>query len=113
MPPKKTRADLLRAVARVKLGLAPSEIVIPRRAERVAPLSYAQTRVWFIDQMQPGNPLYNVPSALRLTGRLDTEALQATLSEIVRRHEVLRTTFAFVDASPVQKIQEAEPVPLP
>src|SRR5579871_2104926 len=111
--PKKARADLLRAVARRELGLAPSPTAIQRRGQYDAPLSYAQSRVWFIDQLQPGSPLYNVPLALRLIGRLDREAMHASLSEIVRRHEVLRTTFAFVDGSPIQRVQDVAPVPMP
>src|ERR1044072_2755579 len=51
------------------------------------PLSFAQQRLWFIDQMEPGNDLYNMPAALKLTGAFDVEALERTLTEIVRRHE--------------------------
>src|SRR5262249_8288009 len=55
------------------------------------PLSFAQQRLWFIDQMDSGNVAYNIPSAVRLEGRLDLEALERAINEIVRRHEVLRT----------------------
>ncbi|HEX2081374.1 MAG TPA: amino acid adenylation domain-containing protein, partial [Longimicrobium sp.] len=58
------------------------------------PLSFAQQRLWFLDRLQPGSPLYNVPAALRLTGELNGPALARALGEIVRRHESLRTTFA-------------------
>ncbi len=57
------------------------------------PLSYAQARLWFIDQMQPGSPLYNVPMAARVVGELSVWALWQGLEEIVRRHESLRTVF--------------------
>jgi len=77
------------------------------------PLSFAQQRLWFLDRLEPGMSLYNVPLAVRLTGQLDVEAFGRTLSEVVRRHEVLRTRFAEVDSGPVQIICEAEPVPLP
>src|SRR5262249_5984467 len=56
-------------------------------------LSYAQQRLWFLDQWQPGAALYNVPAGVRLTGPLDAAALHESLRETVRRHEVLRTTF--------------------
>src|ERR687884_1074376 len=70
---------------------------IPRRAERAtAPLSFAQQRLWFIDQLEPGNPAYNMPIAVRLAGSLDVRAVHLSLGEIVRRHEILRTRFIVV-----------------
>ena len=77
------------------------------------PLSFAQQRLWFLDQMDPGNPAYNIPAALRLTGQLNLSALERTLSEIVRRHESLRTTFDVVDGVAVQRIAPAQPIRLP
>jgi len=68
------------------------------------PLSFAQQRLWFLDQMEPGNPFYSIPSAVRLKGELDVAALEQTFNEIVRRHESLRTTFVPVDGNPVQVI---------
>ncbi len=59
----------------------------------VGPPSFAQERLWFLDRLAPGNTLYNIPLALRLVGELDVEALRRSFEEIVRRHEVLRTTF--------------------
>ncbi|MDQ1593089.1 MAG: hypothetical protein QOG71_3716, partial [Pyrinomonadaceae bacterium] len=91
--------------------LAP-ELVRADRSEPL-PLSFAQQRLWFIDQLEPGNPAYNVPFAVRLTGTLNVAALTDSLNEIVRRHEVLRTTFPTVDGAPVQLIHEAQPVPVP
>ncbi|HYO64056.1 MAG TPA: amino acid adenylation domain-containing protein, partial [Pyrinomonadaceae bacterium] len=76
------------------------------------PLSFGQQRLWFFDQLEPGSPLYNISGGVRLAGELDVEALTRTLSEIVRRHEVLRTTFAVVDGEPSQVIQEARPFEL-
>src|SRR5436305_6310171 len=68
------------------------------------PLSFAQQRLWFIDRLRPGNPSYNVPTAVRFQGALDTAALAAALIEVVRRHESLRTTFSEVAGEPVQVV---------
>ena len=69
------------------------------------PLSFAQQRLWFLDQLEPGNPAYNIPSALRLTGDLRVDLLRATLAALVARHESLRTVFASVRGTPVQVIR--------
>ncbi|MEH2243500.1 non-ribosomal peptide synthetase [Nostoc sp.] len=70
----------------------------------VFPTSFAQQRLWFLDQLAPGNPFYNVSTALRLTGSLNFTALKQTFNEIVRRHETLRTTFIIIEQQPVQVI---------
>jgi amino acid adenylation domain-containing protein len=88
--------------------------VIPRRTQvGPYPLSFAQQRLWFLDQLEPGNPAYNVPAAIRLTGSLNIAAVRQSLDEVVRRHESLRTIFATIDDQPVQIVNEAEPVVLP
>ncbi|HET6230448.1 MAG TPA: amino acid adenylation domain-containing protein [Longimicrobiaceae bacterium] len=79
----------------------------------VFPVSFAQQRLWFLDRLEPGSTFYNTPLPVRLLGPLDVPALEAALSEIVRRHETLRTTFAVVDGQPVQSIASPRPVPLP
>jgi amino acid adenylation domain-containing protein len=68
------------------------------------PCSFAQERLWFLEQLQPGTPLYNVPIALRLHGPLDIDALEAALCAIIARHEALRTRFAALDGRPMQLI---------
>jgi amino acid adenylation domain-containing protein len=73
------------------------------------PLSFAQQRLWFLDQLVPNNPLYNIPGRVRLDGRLDFDALQRVINEIVRRHEALRTRFEVEAGEPVQVIDEWEP----
>jgi acyl carrier protein len=85
----------------------------PISREQPLPLSFAQQRLWFLDQLEPANPLYNTPGALRLLGQLDIAALEQALSEIVRRHETLRTTFQSVDGNPVQIISAPCPVNIP
>ncbi|MEG3939648.1 amino acid adenylation domain-containing protein [Microcoleus sp. S36b_A3] len=70
------------------------------------PTSFAQQRLWFIDQFEPGNPFYNLPAAVLLKGRLNVVVLELSFKEIVRRHEALRTTFATVDGQPVQVVGE-------
>jgi amino acid adenylation domain-containing protein len=71
------------------------------------PLSFAQERLWFLDQLEPCNSAYNIPLAVRLTGRLVVVALEQSLNEILRRHEALRTTFMVADGRPVQVIAPA------
>ena len=66
--------------------------------------SFAQQRMWLLDQLDPDTPTYNISNALRLSGTLDVEALKWSLKEIVSRHEALRTTFAAADGEPVQMI---------
>ena len=78
-----------------------------------SPLSYAQQRLWFLDQMTPGSTAYNLPSAMRLRGTLDIPALTRSLNEIVRRHEALRTTFEVVEGEPVQVIARASALTIP
>ncbi|HEX6903706.1 MAG TPA: non-ribosomal peptide synthase/polyketide synthase [Thermoanaerobaculia bacterium] len=81
--------------------------------ENPAPLSFAQERLWFLDQLNPGQSAYNVPFALRMSGRLDVPALAGSLGEIVRRHAVLRTTFPVAGGRPVQKISQENGFTLP
>ena len=84
-------------------------VSIPRRPPSdPCRASFSQERLWFLDQMEPGNPAYNVFRGVVLRGPLDVPALERTLAEIVRRHEVLRTTFSVVDGLLVQQIHDAK-----
>ncbi|QSQ23764.1 non-ribosomal peptide synthase/polyketide synthase [Pyxidicoccus parkwayensis] len=94
---------------------ATSGLPAPRRVERSGPppLSFAQQRLWFLEQLTPGTATYNMPAAVRLQGPLDTPALQRSFDELVRRHEPLRTTFPSEAGQPVQVIAPATARPLP
>lgn len=86
---------------------------IPRRSSPdPPPLSFAQERLWFVDQLVPDNPSFNIPYVLSLDGPLDVDALQRGLDDLVARHEILRTTFATVEGRPVQVIAEQGSLPL-
>ncbi|HET8840310.1 MAG TPA: amino acid adenylation domain-containing protein, partial [Ktedonobacteraceae bacterium] len=88
--------------------------LVPVGREHNLPLSFAQQRLWLLDQMHSTGSAYNIPLAVRLTGALDKEALEYTLREIVRRHEVLRTTFSLdQEQNPVQIIHAADEFSLP
>jgi amino acid adenylation domain-containing protein/non-ribosomal peptide synthase protein (TIGR01720 family) len=110
-----TIADLAEAVQasmREEEGLAapPIEKVSRDGALR---LSFAQERLWFLDQLEPGSAFYNVPSGLRIKGPLDAASLERALREIIRRHEVLRTTFTSFEGRPTQVIHAAIDFPFP
>jgi amino acid adenylation domain-containing protein len=90
-------------LAQLKSSAAPSD----------APLSYAQQRLWFLDQMQPRSSAYTLGMAQRLDGSLNVQALRTALSGVVARHEILRTTFPIVDGQPVQRVSPPYEVDLP
>ncbi|HEV7518636.1 MAG TPA: condensation domain-containing protein, partial [Thermoanaerobaculia bacterium] len=85
----------------------PERILAVARSAAGAPLSFAQEQLWFLDQLRPGNAAYNVPTAFRLRGPLAAEVLARSLTEIVRRHEILRTVFTAVDGRAVQVVAAA------
>ena len=96
-------SEQVEVARRAAAGLSAPPIEPVLRDGRL-PLSFAQRRLWFLDQLEPGSPFYNISDAVRISGRLDVAALEQSLNEIVRRHEVLRTVFPTVDGKPVQVI---------
>ncbi|MFD0306394.1 amino acid adenylation domain-containing protein [Streptomyces sp. NPDC127119] len=107
-----TVGALAPAVRRAALTAVPRTLTAGPRTENV-PLSFAQQRLWFLDQLTPGRPTYNIPSAVRLRGRLDAAALRGALSALVARHEVLRTVFPTTGGRPRQEVRAPAPVDLP
>src|SRR5688572_22696120 len=90
------RQKLLKMLLRERGVQAAPRAGIPRRPNPgpTAPVSFAQQRLWILDRLEPGNPAYNIPFVVSLTGRLKPSALLAATREVERRHEALRTTFA-------------------
>jgi amino acid adenylation domain-containing protein len=116
----KQRELLMRRLEKERLGGAPEADRIPRLPRSPEgdgaselPVSFAQQRLWFLDRLEPGSPLYNIPAALEIAGRLDAAALAASLREVVRRHEALRTTFAARPAGPVQVVHPGMEIEFP
>jgi amino acid adenylation domain-containing protein len=96
-----------------KLALIAKLLAEQPQRPRGFPLSFAQQRLWFVDQAWPRDPFYNLPTAVHLSGALNHRALEWALTEIVRRHESLRTTFVDGESGPLQMIVPARPVALP
>ncbi len=85
------------------------EPITPTERETNLPASFSQAQLWFLSQLEGGSVAYNIPLAFRLVGALNVVALEQSLTEIVRRHETLRTTFPMVDGSPIQQILPPQP----
>ena len=99
---------LLRRRLRAAAGMRESERMIRRREfQGPAPLSFAQTQMWLVDQAMRGNPAYNLPMAYRISGTLRLDALEAGFQEMIKRHEILRTTFTVLNGEPAQIVQPA------
>lgn len=82
-----------------------SEVILKAgRNGQDIPLSFSQQALWFFDQLTPGNPVYNIPNAVRIKGELDMKAMESALNVVIERHEILRTTFAGKDGKPFQVI---------
>ncbi|MER5964376.1 amino acid adenylation domain-containing protein, partial [Streptomyces sp. NPDC002057] len=107
-----TVAQLAELIAADSGGPARPALTVQDRPERI-PLSSAQQRLWFLDQMEGPSATYNIPLALRLTGALDTEALRRALTDVVLRHESLRTVFRTADGEAHQHVLAADEIDLP
>jgi len=109
-----TVAGLAESIERAIRGEhgAPVPPIKPVTREKALPLSFAQQRLWFMDQFSPGNFTFNIPAALNLEGNLDVAVLERSLNEIIQRHESLRTIFESVDGEPVQIIKATSPLTL-
>ena len=91
----------------------PQRIPSQARESETYPLSFAQQRLWFLNNFEPESPEYNVPQAFRIEGDLDREVMQHALREVVRRHEALRTTFRSVEGEPAQVIAQVVDMEVP
>lgn len=98
------KQSLLRELLRGKSGDTRRNTSIELRPKGTSPLSFAQQRLWFLCQLEPTNASYNICTALRVRGNLNIPVLKRCINEIIRRHEVLRSTFSVVDEQPVQCI---------
>jgi amino acid adenylation domain-containing protein len=110
-----TVAQLARELDELRQGPAPPALppIRPARHDGPPPLSFAQQRLWLFELLHPGNAVFHLPTALRLEGELDIAALAASLGEVVRRHEVLRTRIVEASGEPVQVIAPFAPPRLP
>ncbi len=91
----------------------PAPPITPRPRAGLAPASFAQQRLWLLHQVQPDSTLYNIPTAIRLRGPLDIDALNQTVEEVLRRHESLRTTFISVEGRPCQVVAPHKSLRIP
>jgi Condensation domain len=87
-----------------KENISQPKIISQKQVSKSPPLSFAQQRLWFLDQLEPNTAIYNIPTAVNLKGLLNVTALEKSLNEIVRRHEALRTRFADVEGKSLQII---------
>jgi amino acid adenylation domain-containing protein len=111
-PTVRSLALRIKALRRGEERPAPPVVPLSREERRAAlPLSFAQERLWLFERMDPGSTVFNMPLAARFRGALDVPALARSLEEVVRRHEVLRTTFPEMAGRPVQRIAPAGAAP--
>src|SRR5262245_59274710 len=99
-----TKLALVHELLREKAELLPGSTIQPRGKSNKVELSFAQQRLWFLNQLEPGSPFYNISMAVRISGNVDMKAFVRALNEIIRRHEVLRTSFQPLHGTPVQVI---------
>jgi amino acid adenylation domain-containing protein/non-ribosomal peptide synthase protein (TIGR01720 family) len=115
--PRPALSDAKRALLEARLkGVAKpanNRLAITRRGGGpVQPMSWAQERLWFLDQMEPGSSFYNIPVASLVSAKLDVPTLERALEEIVRRHEAVRTVFRLIDGKPMQVVLPPHPMPI-
>ena len=107
-----TIRDLARLIETAKNEVN-NQLIPPLFVEQqkdIIPLSFAQQRLWFLDQLSPGNLFYNIPVALRFIGNLDLDALKWSINKLIQRHEILRTVFKNENGIPVQVILDTQDV---
>lgn len=104
LSPEKRLLLLQRLSNKKEENFVHTQITPQSRESNCFPLSFAQQRLWFLDQLKPGNPAFNICQFIRLTGLLNVAALEQSFQEVVKRHEVLRTTFTVLDGQPLQVI---------
>src|SRR5215208_6520523 len=92
---------------------APATVIARHHADGPAPLSFAQERLWFLDQLDPGSPVFNLTQPVRLVGPLVPAVLAAALREVARRHGSLRTTFGASEGRPFQLVAPTADLALP
>src|SRR5687767_12886612 len=112
-PRKRELLELLLKEKEAKSRAADSHEIARRQGDQPLIPSFAQQRLWFIDQLEPGSPAYNIPAAVRLTGDLDIARLERAYHEVVRRHEDLRMTFAADQGRPRLVVAPELRPPLP
>jgi amino acid adenylation domain-containing protein len=105
-------AEYVQSMRRAQIE-SPTPSIRPAAITDHLPLSFAQERVWFLNQLSPDDLSYNIPGALRLTGNLDLDALTKAINETIKRHDSLRATFEVIDGNPVQVIAGPAPIDLP
>ncbi len=112
LPPEK-RALLELKLRQLKSAGSAAPQIERRAPGDSAPLSFAQERIWFLDQLEPENSFYNLHTCVSLEGKLDPEALRRAIESVVSRHETLRTVYAASDGEPLQIVRSGEAFSLP
>jgi len=107
-----TVAELAVLVGSASSVVDAADVIVPVPRTEEMPLSFAQQRLLFFDRFQPDSATYNIPYVVRVTGRVEGNLMERCLQEVVRRHEVLRTTFTFTENGPMQRVHESVEVPL-
>ncbi|MCP5063168.1 MAG: amino acid adenylation domain-containing protein, partial [Ignavibacteriae bacterium] len=99
-------SDIARSIEKLNNTSFPGNEIPVLESRENFPLSFAQQRLWFLDQIEPNSSFYNIPIAVRLKGEFNLEFLKESIREVVQRHEILRTTFHQIDGIPIQKVND-------